>query len=61
VYRNSVTELSLKILAADGNCTTLPLNLGGFYTVGNDLSLTQILLVFYKLLMKTMIELPATI
>jgi hypothetical protein len=55
VYRNRVTEFSVKILDADWNCTTLPLNFGGFYTVGNDLSLTQILLVFYKLLMKTMI------
>jgi len=61
VYRNGVIELSLKVLAADGNCTILPLNLGGLYTVGNNLSVTQTLLVFYKLLKKKMIVLPTTI
>jgi hypothetical protein len=52
VYRNGVTELTLRILAADGNYTTLPLNLGWLYTVGNNLSVTQTILVFYKLLKK---------
>lgn len=56
-----VVELSLKILAADGNCSILPFNFGGHYAVGNNFSATQTLLVFYKLLMKEMIVLPATV
>jgi hypothetical protein len=52
MYGIGSMELSVKIVARDGNYKILPLDFSGLYTVGNILSVTQALFIFYKRVMK---------